>query len=66
MFDVQEELSKLLFEEKLLGCSVLIFGNKQDLKNKLTMDEISKKLDLKKYENRNIKIFECRFEFQTF
>jgi len=40
--DCKDELSKLLFEEKLAGCSLLIFANKQDLKNTLSIEEISK------------------------
>ncbi|KAL3689047.1 hypothetical protein R1sor_015356 [Riccia sorocarpa] len=44
--DCRDELHGLLKEEKLLGSSLLIFANKQDLKGSLKPAEIAKVLDL--------------------
>eukprot|EP01132_Coremiostelium_polycephalum_P006638 gene6638-8211_t len=44
--DCKLELKKLLEEEKLAGASFLIFANKQDLNGALSIEEISKHLDL--------------------
>ncbi|BBN06877.1 ADP-ribosylation factor-like protein 2 [Marchantia polymorpha subsp. ruderalis] len=44
--DCREELHGLLQEEKLMGASLLIFANKQDLKGSLSPEDIAKVLDL--------------------
>ncbi|KAG6551219.1 hypothetical protein Mapa_007145 [Marchantia paleacea] len=44
--DCRDELHGLLQEEKLMGASLLIFANKQDLKGSLNPEDIAKVLDL--------------------
>ena len=46
--DCAAELQLLLGEERLAGASLLIFANKQDVKEALTSAEISKSLNLTK------------------
>ena len=61
--DCKLELEKLLQEEKLAGASLLIFANKQDLGNALTMDEICNVLGLNNdnplMHNRHWTIVKC-------
>ena len=38
--DCKQELHQLLQEERLLGATLLVFANKQDLPGALTSDEI--------------------------
>lgn len=58
--DCGQELRGLLKEEKLLGASLLIFANKQDLKGSLKPDEIAKVLNLEAMDNsRNWQIVGC-------
>jgi ADP-ribosylation factor-like protein 2 len=52
MNDCKMELEKLLNEEKLAGASLLIFANKQDLKNALNLEEISQVLNLNEETNK--------------
>lgn len=52
MNDCKSELEKLLKEEKLAGASILIFANKQDLKNALTLEDIAKVLNLNEDSNK--------------
>ncbi|GAA5888133.1 hypothetical protein JCM16303_004730 [Sporobolomyces ruberrimus] len=44
--DCKLELNELLQEERLLGASLLVFANKQDIPGSMTPEEISKALDL--------------------
>ncbi|KAJ1608769.1 ADP-ribosylation factor-like protein 2 [Cryptosporidium canis] len=54
-----EELHRLLSEERLSGASLLVFANKQDLSNALTPEEIANALDLSKISNRHWRIQSC-------
>lgn len=58
----REELFALLDQEKLAGASLLIFANKQDLANSLTLDDIAKVLQLntsQKFSKRHWNIISC-------
>lgn len=46
MEDAAEEIQKLLSEEELKDCVLLVMANKQDLNNALSPSEITKKLGL--------------------
>ncbi|GAA5927483.1 hypothetical protein JCM3775_005996 [Rhodotorula graminis] len=46
MGDCRRELHELLLEERLMGASLLVFANKQDIASAMTTDEISTALDL--------------------
>ncbi|GAA5895053.1 hypothetical protein JCM6882_008273 [Rhodosporidiobolus microsporus] len=46
MGDCKNELHDLLKEERLVGASLLVFANKQDIEGAMTVDEISAALDL--------------------
>ncbi|GAA6056599.1 hypothetical protein JCM3770_006660 [Rhodotorula araucariae] len=46
MRDCKRELHDLLLEERLMGASLLVFANKQDIANAMTVDEISEALEL--------------------
>ncbi|BGP31069.1 ADP-ribosylation factor-like protein 2 [Rhodotorula toruloides] len=46
MEDCRRELHELLKEERLVGASLLVFANKQDIANAMTVDEISSALEL--------------------
>jgi ADP-ribosylation factor-like protein 2 len=46
LLDCKRELSKLITEEKLLGCPICIMCNKRDLKNSLSDKEISEIMQL--------------------
>ncbi|GAA5893995.1 hypothetical protein JCM8208_001303 [Rhodotorula glutinis] len=46
MNDCKRELHELLLEERLMGASLLVFTNKQDIASAMTIDEISTALDL--------------------
>lgn len=51
------ELFRLLEEEELKNCPVLVFANKQDLPTALTLAEISNLLGLSNIKNRQWAIF---------
>jgi ADP-ribosylation factor-like protein 2 len=44
--DCKDELKKLLVEERLFGATLLVFANKMDIKGSLSVQEISKGLEL--------------------
>ncbi|GAA5821871.1 hypothetical protein JCM11251_004753 [Rhodosporidiobolus azoricus] len=44
--DCKKELHDLLKEERLIGASLLVFANKQDITGAMTVEEISAALDL--------------------
>ncbi|GAA6060281.1 hypothetical protein JCM10212_003981 [Sporobolomyces blumeae] len=44
--DCRSELHELLQEERLIGASLLVFANKQDIVGSMTVDEIAAALDL--------------------
>jgi len=46
------ELQKMLREEELTGLPILVFANKQDLPNAMSVAEITDKLDLKRMRHR--------------
>ena len=50
-----EELYRITKEEKLKNVPVLIFANKQDLPNALTIDGIKEKMNLSKLDEMKIK-----------
>ena len=52
----RDELWKLLQEEKLDKCSVLVYANKQDLSGALRFDELARALDLDKSKGRKWKV----------
>ncbi|KAH8740496.1 hypothetical protein FG386_002220 [Cryptosporidium ryanae] len=54
-----EELQKLLSEERLASASLLVFANKQDLQNALEPEEIAKALNLCEIKNRHWRIQSC-------
>ncbi len=54
-----KELSELLAEEKLMGVSVLIFANKQDLFNSAKASEIAEGLNLHTIRDRAWHIQAC-------
>lgn len=44
--EAKEELTKMLSEDELLDAVLLVFANKQDLPNALSVSELTEKLDL--------------------
>ncbi len=57
---VKKELKELLTQEKLMGASLLIFANKQDIEGALSQEAIAEALDLKEIEkSRHWKILDC-------
>ena len=42
--DAKEEISKLINEEELKGCTFLVMANRQDLKNAFSPEEIKKEI----------------------
>ncbi|KAL9641988.1 hypothetical protein ABK040_004044 [Willaertia magna] len=52
MDDAKDELQRLISEEELQGIPILIYANKQDLPNALSVAEIVDKLGLHKLRNR--------------
>ena len=44
--ECRDELNKLMSEDELKDCCLLIMANKQDLPNAMTLQEITKNLDL--------------------
>ena len=57
--DCRAELNKLLEEERLLGATLLIFANKQDLPGSLSTDELTTLLDLNGIKTHHWKIVPC-------
>mmetsp|Transcript_53281 Transcript_53281/g.79149 ORF Transcript_53281/g.79149 Transcript_53281/m.79149 type:complete len:187 (+) Transcript_53281:171-731(+) len=57
----KKELFELIQQEKLVGASLLILANKQDLTNSLKAEEIVDMLELKseRFGNRHWSIFGC-------
>ncbi len=52
MKETGAELDQLLIEEKLRGVPLIVFANKQDLLNALSVDEIRETLHLKNISER--------------
>ena len=57
--DTKAELHSLLKQEKLMGATLLIFCNKQDIEGSLTCDEIKKHLELDSITTRHWGIIGC-------
>jgi len=57
--DCKKELHALLEEERLLGATLLVFANKQDLPGALTFEEIKQVLELDKITTHHWKILDC-------
>ena len=57
--DCKKELQALLGEERLLGATLLVFANKQDLPGSLAMEEIRDVLELDKIKTHHWQIVAC-------
>jgi len=57
--DTKKELHSLLKQEKLMGATLLIFCNKQDIPGSLTADEIKDFLELDQIDTRHWGIIPC-------
>jgi len=57
--DCMKELHSLLQEERLLGATLLVFANKQDLPGALSMEEIAAALELEKIKMHHWQIVAC-------
>ena len=56
---MQSELQSVLSHEDLMGASVLIFANKQDLQDALTVEELTEKLCLHTIKTHDWHIQSC-------
>jgi hypothetical protein len=56
---MQSELQSVLSHEDLMGSCVLIFANKQDLKDALTVEELTQKLSLHSIKTHDWHIQSC-------
>ncbi|KAH9394351.1 ADP-ribosylation factor-like protein 2 [Tyrophagus putrescentiae] len=59
LLDCKMQLQQVLGEERLLGATLLILANKQDIQNSLTSEEIAEYLELDKIKSHHWKIFPC-------
>ena len=57
--DCRAELHALLGEERLLGATLLVFANKQDLPGSLTVEEIGAVLEVEKIKSHHCQILGC-------
>lgn len=57
--DCKRQLQEVLREERLLGATLLILANKQDVNNSLSSEEICQYLELDKIKSHHWKIFPC-------
>jgi len=57
--DCKKELHALLQEERLLGATLLVFANKQDLPGALSKQEIREVLDLDNIQTHHWMIIDC-------
>nr|ACO11606.1 ADP-ribosylation factor-like protein 2 [Caligus rogercresseyi] len=57
--DCRSELHSVIQEERLLGCTLLIFANKSDLPNSLSAEEIKDALDLSIITTHHWMILDC-------
>ena len=55
----KEELHRMLAADDLNDAIILVFGNKQDLSNAMSVEEITDKLELNKLENREWHVQGC-------
>ena len=56
---VKYELNNILYEDELKSAHILLLANKQDLPNAMSINEISKVLELNKIKNRKWFIQGC-------
>ncbi|KAL1497577.1 hypothetical protein ABEB36_008513 [Hypothenemus hampei] len=56
---IREELFKMLAHEELSRASVLVYANKQDVKESMSVSEISKELDLTSIKQQQWHIQSC-------
>ena len=56
---MQSELQSVLSHEDLMGTCVLVFANKQDLKDALTVEELTQKLSLHSIKAHDWHIQSC-------
>ncbi|PWA02970.1 hypothetical protein BB558_000863 [Smittium angustum] len=59
LHDCSEELKSVLSEQRLLGASLLILANKQDIDSAASLAEIAKGLDLESIWGHSWKIYAC-------
>jgi ADP-ribosylation factor-like protein 8 len=52
--NAKDELHSLMTSPSLLGIPLLVLGNKSDLDQKLTVDELIEELDLKSIQGREV------------
>lgn len=57
--DCKKELHALLQEERLVGATLLVFANKQDIAGALSADEIKQILDLDSIKSHHWQIIGC-------
>ncbi|XP_038588855.1 ADP-ribosylation factor-like protein 11 isoform X1 [Micropterus salmoides] len=57
--EAQEVLKKVLGDEKVRGIPLMVLANKMDLPNSMSIEEISKHLDLPRYSDRLWEIQAC-------
>eukprot|EP00088_Acartia_fossae_P024656 TRINITY_DN25569_c0_g1_i4.p1 TRINITY_DN25569_c0_g1~~TRINITY_DN25569_c0_g1_i4.p1 ORF type:complete len:185 (-),score=25.99 TRINITY_DN25569_c0_g1_i4:257-811(-) len=57
--DCKKELQALLLEERLLGATLLVFANKQDLPGALNVQEIREVLELDSIVTHHWKLIDC-------
>mmetsp|Transcript_14759 Transcript_14759/g.32072 ORF Transcript_14759/g.32072 Transcript_14759/m.32072 type:complete len:186 (-) Transcript_14759:645-1202(-) len=57
--DCRAELQALLQEERLVGATLLVFANKQDVPSALAVEELSKVLDFASISKRHCRILAC-------
>ncbi|KAH9422096.1 ADP-ribosylation factor-like protein 2 [Dermatophagoides pteronyssinus] len=57
--DCKKQLQEIIIEERLLGATLLILANKQDIQNALSLKEIEDYLELDKIKSHHWKIFPC-------
>jgi len=55
--DAREELHILMSNQTLVGIPLLVLGNKSDLPNKLTVDELIDVMDLKSISGREVSCY---------
>ncbi|CAL6068253.1 ADP-ribosylation_factor [Hexamita inflata] len=51
--DARDELQKLMTEDQLKDASLLVFANKQDLPKAMSLSDLSEKLELNSFRNRD-------------
>jgi len=54
-----ESIQSIATEEELENCPILILANKSDKKNKMSLEEISERLQLSKLNRKNVVLHEC-------